>query len=87
MIGAMSVLILFLTILGAAGLCYPRRPRLTGVLFMAAGGYLMTMTAVGTIGGSPFFGATWVALGLGMLWRFRDPGVRAAHVAEWTAQS
>jgi hypothetical protein len=87
MIGVMSVLIVFLTILGAGGLCYPRRPRLTGVVFMAAGGYLMTVTAVGTIGGSTLFGATWVALGLGMLWRFRDSAVRSVHVAEWTDQS
>ena len=35
----------------------------------------------------PVVPVTSMALGLGNIWRFRDPAVRAAHVAEWTRKA
>ena len=81
----MLILTVFLAIMAAGGLCYPRRPRATGVLFLAAGGFMLGVWATGMIGGGPPIpAATSAAIGLGMMWRFRNPTVRAAHVAEWT---
>jgi hypothetical protein len=69
-------------------LCYPRRPRAMGVLFVVAGGFILVMWTVGAIGNNPpIIAATSAALGLGTIWKFRDPTVRATHVAEWTAKS
>jgi hypothetical protein len=44
--------------------------------------------AAGVIGNTlPLNATISAALGLGNLWRFRDPAVRATHVAEWTRDS
>ena len=83
----MWILTCWLVIMGAAGLFYPRRPRTAGTLFLVAGSFLCVMWAVGAIGGFPVIAAMPVALGLGYLWRFRDPATRAEHVAEWTAKA
>jgi len=58
-----------------------------GVLFVVAAGFMLVMWAVGAIGTNPpIIAATSAALGLGTIWKFRDPAVRAAHVAEWTGK-
>ena len=73
--------------MGLGGLCYPRRPRATGVLFVVAGGFLFAVWAAGAIGdATPITAVTSAGLGLGNLWRFRDPAVRVAHIAEWTGK-
>jgi hypothetical protein len=83
----MLILTVWLGLMGLGGLCYPRRPRATGVLFVIAGGFLFAVWSAGAIGGAPpIAGVMSAALGLGNLWRFRSPTVRAAHVAEWTGQ-
>lgn len=85
--GRMLILTVYLAIVGAAGLCYPRRPRAMGVLFVVAGGLMSGMWEVGAIGNNPpIIAAMSATLGLGTIWKFRDPGVRAAHVAEWTGK-
>jgi hypothetical protein len=81
------ILTVWLGLMGAGALCYPRRPRATGVLFIVAGGFMFALWAAGAIGDAPPIAAlTSAALGLGNLWRFRDPTVRAEHVAEWTGK-
>lgn len=83
----MLILTVWLGLMGAGALCYPRRPRATGVLFIVAGGFTFALWAAGAIGDAPPIAAlTSAALGLGNLWRFRDPTVRAEHVAEWTGK-
>jgi hypothetical protein len=82
------ILTVWLAIMAAAGLCYPRAPRATGVLFVAAGGFLFILWTAGAIGDAPpITAATSAALGFGQLWKFRDSSVRAAHVAEWTGKA
>jgi hypothetical protein len=84
----MLILTVWLMLMGAGGLCYPRSPRATGVLFVAAGGFLFAVWTAGLIGDAPPLNAAIsAALGLGNLWRFRGPSVRAAHVAEWTGRA
>jgi len=84
----MLILTVWLAIVGAALLCYPRRPRTMGVLFVVAGALIFVVWAVGAIGNNlPIVAGTSAALGLGAIWKFRDPDVRAKHVAEWTGKS
>jgi hypothetical protein len=60
----MTILTILLTFIGADGLCYSRRPRATGVLFVVAGGLMFVMWAIGTIGDAPpILTGTLVALG------------------------
>jgi hypothetical protein len=82
------ILTIWLMLMGAGGLSYPRKPLATGVLFIAAGAFLLTMWICGLIGSAPpIIAATAAALGFGQLWKFRDSSVRAAHVAEWTGKA
>lgn len=76
----MLAMTLWCLLLAAAGLCYPRRPRVTGVLFIAQGlGLILTA-------GKPWPLALWsFAFGIGCLLKFRDRNVLAAHRAEWIA--
>ena len=87
----MWFLIVFLCGMGIAGLFYPRRPLLTGTLLTMLGALIFVLWAAGWITGSPsgilFASATWVGFGLGAVWKFRDPSVRAEHVAEWTGKA
>ena len=81
------ILTVWFGLIGVGGLCYPRRPRASGVFFVIAGGFLFAVWAAGAIGDAPPITAmTSAALGLGHLWRFRDEAVRVAHVAEWTGK-
>ena len=69
-------------------MCVPRQPRTAGVLFLAAGVFMLAVWTAGTVGNAPPITAiTSSALGVGNLWKFRDPAVRAAHVAEWTGKA
>jgi hypothetical protein len=75
-------------LLAAAGLCYPRLPRVSGVLFIALGALSAVLRAAsGPISGVPVLvaGSFWFALGVGYLIKFRNPAVRTAHVSHWTA--
>jgi hypothetical protein len=79
------ILTVWLVLMGAGGLFYPRAPRATGVLFLGAGAFMFIAWAAGAIGDAPPLNAAIsAALGFSQMWRFRDPSVRAAHVAEWT---
>ena len=50
--------------------------------------FMLVMWAVGAIGNNPpIIAATSAAPGLGTIWKFHEPGVRAAHVAGWTGKS
>ena len=73
-----------------AGLCYPRKPRTSGALFVLLGVWSVLMQVLSGTSGSVFravwFSAFWFALGLSYLTRFREPQVRAKHVAQWTAK-
>jgi hypothetical protein len=85
---AMLILTVWLMLMGAGGLCYPRKPLATGVLFISAGAFMLTVWSAGLIGNAPpIIAATSVALGFSQLWRFRDSSVRAAHVAGWTGKA
>jgi hypothetical protein len=82
------ILTVWLMLMGAGGLCYPRKPLATGVLFIAAGAFLLIVWTAGLIGSAPpIIAATSAALGFGQLWKFRDASVRAAHVAGWTGKA
>jgi hypothetical protein len=71
-IDAMLILTIWLVLMGLGGLCYPRRPRASGVLFVVAGGFMLAVWANGAIGDAPPITAlSSGALGLGTLWRFR----------------
>jgi hypothetical protein len=84
----MLILTIWLMLMEAGGLCYPRVPRATGVLFVAAGAFMFIVWIAGAVGDAPpLTAAISAALGLGQLWRFRDETVRAAHVAEWTGKA
>lgn len=70
------------------GLLFPMHPRLTGVVFALIGASTYVVWALGWISGSPLgilaVAAMWVALGIGKIWQFRDPTVRASHRRQWT---
>ena len=83
----MWILTCWLVIMGAAGLCYPRRPRTAGTLFLVAGGFIFVMWSMGAIGDDPpIIAATSAMLGIGALWKFRVRDIRAAHVSDWTGK-
>jgi len=80
----------WLAILMAAGLCYPRKPRASGALFLLLGVWSVFLQVLSNPAGSVlravWFPAFWFVLGVSYLVRFRDPQVRARHVAAWTAK-
>jgi hypothetical protein len=60
------ILTVWLMLMGAGGLCYPRRPRATGVLFVVAGVFMFIVWAAGAIGDlPPITAVTSAALGFG----------------------
>jgi hypothetical protein len=86
--GAVVILTIWLAMMGTGALCYPRRPRTSGVLFLISGGFMLAVWVAGMIGDAPpVVAVTSLGLGLGNLWRFHDPIVRAAHVAEWRGRA
>ena len=46
----MLILTAWLVIMGAGGLCVPRQPRTAGVLFLAAGVFMLAVWTAGTVG-------------------------------------
>jgi hypothetical protein len=83
----MLILTVWLALMGAGGLCHPRRPRTSGALFIVAGGFMLAVWTAGLIGDNPPWMAFMsAALGFGQIWRFRAPAVRAAHLAEWSGK-
>ena len=83
-------LLVWFALVAAAGLCYPRGPRLSGALFIALGGWTMVLRSVsGPVSGLLAFapGAFWIVLGVSYWVRFRNTVVRAEHVAYWTAKA
>jgi hypothetical protein len=49
---------------------------------------MLAVWIAGAIGNAPPITAvTPAGLGLSMLWTFRDPAARAAHVGEWTGNA
>jgi hypothetical protein len=84
----MLILTVWLMLMATGGLCYPRAPRATGVLFVAAGAFLFVVWTAGLIGSNLLLSAfISAALGFGQLWRFRDAAVRAEHAAELTGRA
>jgi hypothetical protein len=81
--------LLWFTLLASAGLCYPRRPRLAGGLFIALGVLSAGLAVQAGAGNSAaaFAGMTWSSLGLSWLVRYRKPEARAKHVEYWTAKA
>ncbi len=78
----------WLGLLVAAGLSYPRRPRTAGALFVGLG--ILSLSLIlrdsGNLAVAPV-ALFFVALGVWQIVRFRDPAVRARHVEQWTSQS
>lgn len=88
-IPAMWTFVLWLTLLTAAGLCYPRRPRTAGALFIALGVLSGVLSFVHNSGNAlvAFSGVFWIGLGASYLLKYRHPDVRAKHVEYWTAKA
>jgi hypothetical protein len=82
-------------LLTAGFLCYPRRPRTAGTLMILVGAWTFLLKYMNWGNGRVTTGvwtAFWVAAFwfiVGLLWivKFRDRDVRAAHVGYWTAKS
>jgi hypothetical protein len=65
-----------------------QRHKAPDVESLEAGLVILAVWTAGLIGNNlPWMSFTSAALGLGYIWRFRDPAVRAAHVAEWTGKA
>ena len=81
--------VLWFALLTAAMLCYPRRPRTAGVLWVVLGMlslFLRYLHNPGNLLGS-VSGAFFVILGVTYLFKYRRPDVRAKHVEYWTAKA
>jgi hypothetical protein len=81
--------LLWIALIAAAGLCYPRRPRTAGVLFLALGVLSAALAFTHSPGNglAPVAGAFWIGLGVWYLVKFRHPDARAKHVEYWTAKA
>lgn len=89
---ALTGFVIWLGLLAAAGLCFPRRPQMTGVLFILLGVWssVLRLAASGGARPVPWFtalgmGAVWFAIGISHIRRYADPQARAEHVKSWTA--
>ncbi|MEO8257052.1 MAG: hypothetical protein ABI868_06865 [Acidobacteriota bacterium] len=83
-------LLAWFALLAAAGLCYPRRPRTAGALFIALG--LLTTTVVlvlnrGSLLTSVVPGVFWIGLGASYLVKYRAAAARKQHIDYWTAKA
>ena len=79
--------LLWFALLAAAGLCYPRRPRLSGVLWILLGALSMTLSVARDARLARVSGLYLIALGIWYLVKYRKPDVRAKHVEYWTAKA
>jgi hypothetical protein len=81
--------LLLSVLLATGGLCYPRRPRTAGLLFIILGilsAFLAFQSGAATASAA-FIGMTWASLGLGWIVKYRNPDVRVKHVEYWTAKA
>ena len=90
---ALMGFVVWLGLLAAAGLCFPRRPHVTGVLFILLGVWSSVLRFGANGGARPLpwlsvlaAGGIWLGIGISHLVRYRDPLARAAHVRTWTVQ-
>jgi hypothetical protein len=81
--------LLWFALLTAAGLCYPRRPRVAGMLFVILGALSIVLTFPQRAGyqWGVVAGVFWIALGAWQLVKFHNPNVRAKHIEYWTAKA
>ena len=81
--------LLWFALLAAAGLCYPRRPRMAGILWITLGVLSLTLNLQrnpdSSLGTTP--GLFMVGMGAWYLIKYRNPDVRAKHVEYWTAKA
>lgn len=91
----MLAVAVWVTLLTTALLCYPRRPRTAGALFILLGVWTFLLryltwgdgrTSTGWWGALDV-AALWLAMGLFWLVKFSNPTTRAEHVGYWTAKS
>jgi hypothetical protein len=91
----MLAALVWITLLTSGLLCYPRRPRTAGLLFvlLAVWTWLLRFlswgdgrTSTGTWGAS-WVAAIWLAMGLFWLVKFSNATARAEHVGYWTAKN
>ena len=80
---------LWFALLASAWLCYPRRPRTAGALFIMLGLLSVALAFAREAGNGlgTLTGLFSVGLGCWYLVKFRRPDVRAKHVEYWTARA
>jgi hypothetical protein len=79
--------LLWFALLTAAMLCYPRRPRTAGALWITLGLMSMVLSFLHGAGLAKFSGLFFVGLGVCYLVKYRKPEVREKHVDYWTAKA
>jgi hypothetical protein len=82
----MWTFLLWLALFAAAGLCYPRRPRTAGALFIVLG---VLSIILGLVHGgvlAAIGGVMWIAQGTSYLVKYRGLDAREQHVHYWTAK-
>jgi hypothetical protein len=85
----------WIVLLTAALLTYPRRPRTAGLLLALVGGWIFLMRYMNWDGGrvasgfwiASWMGGFWLVLGVCWIVKFSNAGTRAAHIGYWTAKS
>jgi uncharacterized membrane protein HdeD (DUF308 family) len=81
--------ILWFALLTAAGLCYPRRPRTAGMLWIMLG--VLSLILNLQHGPARWLaqvpGILWIVLGIWYLVKYMNPEVRSKHVEYWTAKA
>ena len=81
--------LLWFALLTAAGLCYPRRPRTAGMLWIMLGVLSLTLNLQRNPDSwlAPTPGLFMIGMGTWYLIKYRHPDVRAKHVEYWTAKA
>ncbi len=79
--------LLWFALLTTALLAYPRKPRMSGILWVMLGilSISQSYSHGGRFGG--LSGTFCVGMGVWYLVKYRDPDVRAKHVEYWTAKA
>ena len=81
--------LLWFVLLAAALLCYPRRPRTAGTLWIMLGvlSLLNNLERYAESWFGPTGGLFMIGLGVWYLIKYRSPDVRAKHIEYWTAKA
>jgi hypothetical protein len=79
--------LLWFQLLAAALLCYPRRPLISGGLWIVLGIVSLIQSYSRGARMGALSGAFFVGLGIWYLVKYRDPDVRAKHIQYWTAKA